>query len=58
VSANSHDSRDTIWPEIARWYRCLPAELQEMFVVGKERVTVSAIQRAPSLWLVGLQGQP
>lgn len=41
VCANSQDQlRDTIWPEIGRWRRKLPPELQAMYEVQKERVVL------------------
>lgn len=42
VAANSQDQlRDTIWPEIAKWHRLLPDELQGMIEVQAERVVNS-----------------
>lgn len=43
VTANSQDQlRDTIWPEIAKWWRKLPEPLKDQIEVGAERVTVKA----------------
>jgi hypothetical protein len=41
VAANSQDQlRDTIWPEIAKWYGRLPEALKSMIDVQAERVVV------------------
>lgn len=43
VTANSQDQlRDTVWPEIAKWWRRLPPPLKEQIEVGAERITIKA----------------
>ena len=43
ITANSQDQlRDVVWAELAKWFRCLPTQVQEQFELGADRLSLKA----------------